>query len=448
MKRLLTVLIALVLLCACAPVETPLQASARAVERPQYYYFVDRVLNTADYAKLASWGVNIAVVNVYTNGTTTDWAKIYNAASAANINIVIWPNIGSDNACGWESPFNYRGDDRLTNVKSLLDWWKDRAQGIVIAHEPAWHNCYDKIADMQQVASQIRAYAPGLEIWNYIDNLTDIKSISDYATATQNGPLDYSTFMDVAVTWQHCAGNSEGTCSYAQNKITADANLAASQNIKLVYIIQTFTQSGGYSVKFNLQELETWSCNYIRLGVLKGFGYYTWDAGWWPDLHSWTDLHPAVSYTWQNCVNAGPTPTFELPASPTVTASLTPIPNTPTATGVVVPTTPVPPTSTPVPPTPTATVQLGLPAPMIESPINGAHTNVHKPIFDWSPVVGATTYDIQLSYYSDFHYVAYGTTVSVSNYQPPYNLNHRTYYWRVRASSGEWSPTFTLVITY
>jgi hypothetical protein len=40
----------------------------------------------------------------------------------------------------------------------------------------------------------------------------------------------------------------------------------------------------------------------LNTSALDGFGFYTWNAGWWPDLHSWTDLQPAVPYIHNSCV--------------------------------------------------------------------------------------------------------------------------------------------------
>ena len=289
--------------------------------RPTKYYAVDRVRDNADFAKLAAWGINTAVVNLYTNGTVSQWQSVYNAANAAGIKIVIWPNIGSDNACGWESPFNNPvSGSYIESVKPLLDYWKDKAIGIVIAHEPMWHNCNDKWKDMTAVHQQIDAYTGGsLKIWNYIDNLSDIPQISDY-----NGQ-PYTDIMDVAATWQHCAGNAESTCdsstdSYsALNKIKKDRSLinnaGLNGKVELVFLQDTFTAGGSYSVKFTLDQLQNYSCEFLNTSALDGFMYYTWDEGWYTgNLKKWTDLQPGVKMIHDSCVNSGggtpaPTPT-------------------------------------------------------------------------------------------------------------------------------------------
>lgn len=308
--------------------------------KPTTYYLVDRVRNNADYAQLAGWGINTAVVNVYTNGTTSEWTSVYNAATSAGISIVLWPNIGSDNNCGWESPFNNPvNGSYIESVKRMLDFWNGKAIGIVTGHEMMWHNCNDKIEDLASVKQQINTYAPGIDIWVYVDNLSDLQGMSGY------DPGDIDRIMDVAVTWQHCAGCAESCCtsgSYsALNKIKQDRQIltAAGSQAELVFIQQTFTAGGSYGTKFTLSELQDYSCQFWNTNALDGFGYYTWDEGWYSgNLKKWTELWPAVSYVWQNCM------TGTLPPSPTVTAS-----KTPTRT-VTPPPTPTP--GTPVTPMP------------------------------------------------------------------------------------------------
>ncbi len=290
--------------------------------RPTKYYAVDRVRDNADFAKLAAWGINTAVVNLYTSGTVSQWQSVYNAANAAGIKIVIWPNIGSDNACGWESPFNNPvSGSYIESVKPLLDYWKDKAIGIVIAHEPMWHNCNDKWKDMTAVHQQIDAYTgSSLKIWNYIDNLGDIPQISDY-----NGQ-PYTDIMDVAATWQHCAGNAESTCdsstdSYsALNKIKKDRSLinnaGLNGKVELVFLQDTFTAGGSYSVKFTLDQLQNYSCEFLNTSALDGFMYYTWDEGWYTgNLKKWTDLQPGVKAIYDSCVNKGTGTTAPAPTA-------------------------------------------------------------------------------------------------------------------------------------
>lgn len=164
-RKVAVVLSSLLVLLAAASsfVSKPSDIKAQAGGRNLKYYAVDRVRDNTDFAKLAAWGINTAVVNLFTGGSTSEWQSVYDAANAAGIKIVVWPNIGSDNACGWESPFNDpTGGSYIESVKPLLDFWKDKAIGIVTAHEPMWHICNDKWKDMKATNEQIRAYTGGL----------------------------------------------------------------------------------------------------------------------------------------------------------------------------------------------------------------------------------------------------------------------------------------------
>ena len=70
--------------------------------------------------------------------------------------------------------------------------------------------------------------------------------------------------------------------------------------------MQTFKQgsSGAYAGKFTLSELENYSCDFVNSGSLDGFGFYTWDEGWYTgNLKSFTDLQPAIPYIHSTCVH-------------------------------------------------------------------------------------------------------------------------------------------------
>jgi hypothetical protein len=280
------------------------------------YYLVDRVINNADFATLAEWGINTAIVNVYISDSTANWQSVITAATNAGIKLVIWPNQGGDvSGCTWENPYNVpQNGDFIWRVKPLLDYWANNPDviGIVSAHEAASDSssCRDSIADMTAIKNQLKSYVlskfpnrTDFKVWNYIDNIiADIPRIPDYI-----GPADYVKIMDVAVTWQHCAGNVESTCDTGNDsalaRINADAAALVGSNVDLVYLMQTFTQSPDYTVRFTLPQLENYSCEFLSTSNLDGFGFYTWDAGWWPDLHGWPDLHPAVLYIHQNCIS-------------------------------------------------------------------------------------------------------------------------------------------------
>jgi len=163
--------------------------------------------------------------------------------------------------------------------------------------------------EMAGLKTQLKAYALSkgrdIKVWNYINGLY----YESMFPASQ-----IARIMDVAVIWKHCAGNAEGSCDIGSNSALAQiksdrarlVNAGLDGKVDLVYIIQTFTTSGLYSAKFTLPELENYSCEFLNTAALDGFGYYTWDAGWWPDLHSWTDLQPAIPYVRDFCLHSAP----------------------------------------------------------------------------------------------------------------------------------------------
>jgi hypothetical protein len=311
-------------------------AAPAASTRPVRYYLADRVINNSDFATLSSWGINTAVVDISINGSASTWQPVLDAAVSAGVNIVIWPDQGGDvSGCGWETPFNSPvSGNYISRVTSLLDFWAGNPHvlGIVIAHESEWNQgtCHTLIADMAAVKTQIQDYVynkfgrSDFQAWNYIDNISDIPNITDYS-----GPADYAKIMDVAVTWQHCAGNAETACDTgnysALAKIQQDRALldAAGNNIELVFIQQTFTSSSPYTTKFTLSQLENYSCEFLNTFALDGFGYYTWNAGWWPDLKSWPDLQPAIPYVYQTCINSAVAPTSTSTATAVATSTST-----------------------------------------------------------------------------------------------------------------------------
>ncbi len=275
--------------------------------RATSYYLADRVINHADFAKLAGWGINTAVVDFDVNGSASDWRAVFTSAAAASIDVVIWPSDWDDPRpqCGWEAPYPVSATGDITKVKRLLDVASEYPNfiGIVNAHESFW-TCDMSFDEMAGLKTQLKAYAlskgRAIKVWNYIDNLYDKSMLPDD---------QIERIMDVAMTWQHCAGNVEGTCTTssstsALNMILNDRKRIADSGaqVELVFIMQTFT-TGGYSTKFTLNQLQDYSCQFLNTSALDGFGFYTWHAGWWPDLHSWTDLQPAIPYIYNNCTN-------------------------------------------------------------------------------------------------------------------------------------------------
>jgi hypothetical protein len=193
----------------------------------------------------------------------------------------------------------------ITKVKRLLDIASQYSNfiGIVNAHESFW-TCDISFDEMAGLKDKLKAYAlskgRSIKVWNYIDNLYDKSMLPDN---------QIERIMDVAVTWQHCAGNVEGTCNTASptsalNMILNDRNRISSSGAKveLVFLMQTFT-TNGYSKKFTLNQLQDYSCQFLDTSALDGFGFYTWHAGWWSDLHSWPELQPAIPYIYNSCTN-------------------------------------------------------------------------------------------------------------------------------------------------
>jgi hypothetical protein len=301
-----------------------LRSSTPAPSGQLRYYLADRVPANADFATLAGWGINTAVISFDVNGSATTWKAKLAAAQAAGVNVVIWPSDWTHprTNCNWESPYPVSSGGDISRVKTLLDTATQYTAfiGIVSAQEPLISNCAMSFDEMAGIKTQINAYTASkgrsdIKIWNYIDNL--------YTESTLPA-AQIPRIMDVAVTWQHCAGNAEGSCASALTATTGDEARAKEAGVELVWLIQTFTTSSPYTTKFSLAELESWSCQFIGAG-LDGFGYYTWDANWWPDLSEWTDLRPAVDYVSKNCGKSAPLSTD----TPTLTRTRTP---TPTAT--------------------------------------------------------------------------------------------------------------------
>lgn len=326
--------------------------------RPTRYYLADRVINNVDFSKLAAWGINTAVVDFDVNGSATTWRAVFTSAAASNINVVVWPSDWDDPRpnCGWEAPYNVSAGGDITEVKPLLDVASQYSNfiGIINAHESFW-TCPMTFDEMAGIKDQLKAYAlskgRAIKIFNYIDNLYDRSILPDNQIAR---------IMDVAITWQHCAGNAESTCDSADDSNSALANILNDRKrindaglngvVDLVYIVQTFT-TGGYGTKFSLNQLENYSCEFLNTGALDGYGYYTWDAGWWPDLHQWADLQSAIPYVYQNCIG-GTQPATATPGGPTATASNTALP-TSIRTATALPTFSRTPTATSNLPTPT-----------------------------------------------------------------------------------------------
>jgi len=273
----------------------------------------DRVINNGDFAKLAGWGIDTAMVDFDVNGSAATWTAVFTEAAKYNINIVIWPSDWNNPRanCNWEAPYPVSTNGDISRVNPLLDVASQYPNfiGIINGHESFWTCTNMTFNEMAGLKDQLTAYALSrgrtIKVWNYINGLYDSSMLPDNQIAR---------IMDVALIWKHCAGNAEGYCDYGNNSALAQIlsdrarliNAGLDGKIELVYIIQTFSTSGGYATKFTVSQLANYSCEFMNTNGLDGFGFYTWDAGWWSDLHSWTDLQPAIPYIHDTCIRSAP----------------------------------------------------------------------------------------------------------------------------------------------
>jgi len=83
-----------------------------------------------------------------------------------------------------------------------------------------------------------------------------------------------------------------------------------------------------------------------------------------------------------------------------------------------------------------------LPAPTLTYPVDDINTALEDVVFDWQPVPGAVTYDVQVAtdeFFNNFAFEAknlYG-----SRYSPPTTLYNDQFWWRVRAVDLAGQPT-------
>lgn len=94
-------------------------------------------------------------------------------------------------------------------------------------------------------------------------------------------------------------------------------------------------------------------------------------------------------------------------------------------------------------PSPTMSFILGsLPSPKLTYPVDDINQSVEDVVFDWQPVAGAVTYDLQVATDSTFNnFVFKGDGIFGSRYSPPTTLNNDQFWWRVRAVDLAGQPT-------
>ena len=79
--------------------------------------------------------------------------------------------------------------------------------------------------------------------------------------------------------------------------------------------------------------------------------------------------------------------------------------------------------------------------PTLLTPADAVGTPLRDITFSWSPVVGAKTYQIQISPNGDWdNNVIHDATIKSTKYTLSTNLNNGSYYWRVRAKDAKGTP--------
>ncbi len=80
-------------------------------------------------------------------------------------------------------------------------------------------------------------------------------------------------------------------------------------------------------------------------------------------------------------------------------------------------------------------------APELVAPANTTSTTVEDVAFVWEPVLGAATYQIQVSPNGDWtNNLPIDVVVKGTRYSPPATLNNASYFWRVRARDAALTP--------
>jgi len=84
-----------------------------------------------------------------------------------------------------------------------------------------------------------------------------------------------------------------------------------------------------------------------------------------------------------------------------------------------------------------------LPAPTITYPVDDVNQSLEDVVLDWTPVPGATSYDLQVALDADFNNIALTATgIKSTRYSPSTTLNNDQFWWRVRAvdPAGQQTP--------
>jgi hypothetical protein len=94
-------------------------------------------------------------------------------------------------------------------------------------------------------------------------------------------------------------------------------------------------------------------------------------------------------------------------------------------------------------PSPAMSFILGsLPSPRLTYPVDDINTSIEDVVFDWEPVPGAVSYDLQVATDPGFNNFAFrGDNISGSRYSPSTTLFNDQFWWRVRAVDLAGQPT-------
>jgi hypothetical protein len=82
--------------------------------------------------------------------------------------------------------------------------------------------------------------------------------------------------------------------------------------------------------------------------------------------------------------------------------------------------------------------------PALTAPADASILPYNRPTFEWGVVTGATSYTLQISYYSNFKSVSYSYTISytLNEYTMLVDLPaNKVFYWRMRANSSAFGPS-------
>ncbi|HSB90003.1 MAG TPA: hypothetical protein VLD63_08275, partial [Anaerolineales bacterium] len=89
--------------------------------------------------------------------------------------------------------------------------------------------------------------------------------------------------------------------------------------------------------------------------------------------------------------------------------------------------------------------------PAILTPVDGSEIPSLRPLFDWSDIVGATSYTLQVATNNSFTLLAVNVTLPTSSLTPTSNLPKlKVLHVRVRANGpngpSPWSPVISFII--